>query len=71
MNQKQRKEIAIMWAATMIDQVGTDSFDNIDMEDAEAICEEVRRISEKMLRHRPYILTLPRIIEYVLTSTNK
>jgi hypothetical protein len=68
MTKKQHKEIAIMWSATLLDQCGTDSFDNIDIDDACAICEEVQRLSEKMLRNRPYILTLPRIIQYVLTG---
>ena len=57
-----------MWSATMIDQVGTDSFDDISADDAEGIIDEVNKLANKMLGNRPYILTLPRIIEYVLKN---
>lgn len=67
MTKKQRKEVAIIWTATMLAQSGTDSFHETDttFEDQEGILEEVERLSEKILGNRPYILTLPRIIEWV------
>lgn len=68
MTKKQHKEIALMWSATLIDQAGTDSFDGIEIYDANAIVEQVRILADKMLKNRPYILTLPRIIEYVVNK---
>lgn len=57
-----------MWSATLIDQAGADSFDGISIDDAQGIILEVNKLADRMLGNRPYILTLPRIIEWVLSN---
>lgn len=67
MTQKQRKEIARMWAAEMVYWADATAFDGeISQEDEQAIIEECRAISDRLLGTRPFTTTLPRIIEYVL-----
>ena len=69
MTKKQHREIARMWSAAIIYNVGMDSFDsNIDTDASGKIVNETQHLAKSLLKNRPLLHTLPEIIEYVLNK---
>lgn len=71
MTKKQKKEIARMWMASLIQCCGTDSFEldeDCNMDDASEIIEECNKLGESMLGNRPFLHTLPMIIGWVIAN---
>ena len=69
MTKRQQKLAAKMWVATFRNFVDICyDMESIGEEDVQAILQEVDKLSNNLLGRHPFILTLPRIVEYVSES---
>lgn len=67
MNQKERNEIARIWASGILLATDTTSFDDeLSVEDQEKIVAIIHEIAYKLLKNRPQLHSLPSILDHVL-----
>lgn len=65
-SKKQINEIAIMWSASMLINVGNDSFmDDAELTEDDEVVNKVHMIAQSLAGNRPIIGSLAEIIKYV------